>query len=50
MNKYLKRYILTFVVMLIMNMILHIQTSYNQVTLLTIVWGVLSIYHAIENN
>lgn len=49
MGMYLKSYVLSFIGMFILNMIFHIKTSYNQVTILTIIWGVLSICNAIEN-
>lgn len=50
MNKYFKSYVLSFIAMVILNMIFHVKTSHFQVTILTIIWGVLSICHAIENN
>lgn len=49
MNTYLKSYILSFIGMVILNMIFHVKTSNIQVLILTIIWGVLSICHAIEN-
>lgn len=48
MGTYLKGYVLSFIGMYILNMIFHVETSYSQVTILTIIWGVLSICHAIE--
>lgn len=50
MGTYLKSYVLSFIAMVILNMIFHIKTSHFQVTILTIIWGVLSICNAIENN
>lgn len=49
MGKYLKSYVLSFISMIILNMIFHIKTSHFQVTILTIIWGVLSICDVIEN-
>ena len=49
MGKYLKGYVLSFVSMILLNMIFHIKTSHYQVTILTIIWGVLSICNAIED-
>ena len=49
MGTYLKSYVLSFVGMIVLNMIFHIETSHFQVTILTILWGVLSICRAIEN-
>lgn len=49
MGRYLKSYVLSFIVMVILNIIFHVETSHHQVTILTIVWGVLSICDAIEN-
>lgn len=49
MGTYLKAYVISFVGMVILNMIFHVKTSHYQVTILTIVWGVLSICNAIEN-
>lgn len=49
MGRYLKSYIISFIAMVILNMIFHVETSHYQVTILTIVWGVLSICNAIEN-
>lgn len=49
MGRYLEAYILSFIGMVILNMIFHVKTSYSQVTILTIIWGVLSICDAIEN-
>lgn len=49
MGTYLKSYVLSFVAMIVLNMIFHIETSHFQVTILTIIWGVLSICNAIEN-
>lgn len=49
MSTYLKFYVLSFISMLILNIIFHVETSHHQVTILTAIWGVLSICHAIEN-
>ena len=49
MGKYSKSYVLSFIGMVILNMIFHIETSHFQVTILTIIWGVLSICDVIEN-
>lgn len=49
MGKYLKGYVLSFVSMVLLNMIFHVETSYSQIIILTIIWGVLSICDAIEN-
>nr|DAY04817.1 MAG TPA: hypothetical protein [Caudoviricetes sp.] len=49
MGKYLKGYVLSFISMVILNMIFHIKTSHFQVIILTIIWGVLSICDVIEN-
>lgn len=48
MGKYLKGYVLSFISMILLNIIFHVKTSYSQVTILTIIWGVLSICNAIE--
>lgn len=50
MSIYLKSYVLSFISMLILNMIFHIETSYSQVIIFSIIWGVLSICYAIEKN
>ena len=48
MGTYLKSYVLSFIGIVILNMIFNVKTSHFQVTILTIIWGVLSICHAIE--
>lgn len=48
MNIYLKGYILPFIYMIILNVIFGIKTTDRQVLIFTIIWGVLSICHAIE--
>ncbi len=49
MGTYLKAYVISFISMVILNIIFHVEASYNQVIILTIIWGVLSICYAIEN-
>lgn len=49
MGTYLKGYVLSFISMVILNMIFHVKTSHFQVIILTIIWGVLSICDVIEN-
>lgn len=50
MGIYVKGYILSFISLVILNAICGIETTYRQVIILTIIWGVLSICHAIEKN
>ena len=40
MGKYLKGYVLSFISMILLNMIFHVKTSHFQVTILTIIWAV----------
>lgn len=49
MGVYMISYVLSFVALIILNRIFHIETSYSQVIILTIIWSTLSICRAIEN-
>ena len=49
MGVYMISYVLSFVSLVILNRIFHIETSYSQVIILTIIWSTLSICRAIEN-
>lgn len=49
MGVYMISYVLSFVGLVILNRIFHVETSYSQVTILTIIWSTLSICRAIEN-
>lgn len=49
MGVYMISYVLSFVALVILNRIFHIETSYSQVIILTIIWSTLSICRAIEN-
>lgn len=49
MGVYMISYVLSFVALVILNRIFHIETSYSQVIILTIIWSTLSICRAIKN-